>query len=486
MSTPQSAPGSAAPGPVASKRGGWFAVIVIGSILTTLGGALLGAAAFAGVVLAKGGDGIVSTNAARVSAQVFAVTSPEIRLEAPSDADAWPDIDVTLTAGTEDGEAVFIGIGPSDEVADYLEGVHVAEVTGLRMPPFEVRTRDVPGSERPESPEAQDFWVASASGAGIQDLDWRVEPGTWTVVIMNADASEGIVTTVTTGVEAPWAGPVVASLITVAAAVFLIGIILTLVGAVGWGRDRPLTAGPLAGHYPAALTGELRGTPSRGLWLIKWILLFPHWIVLAVLTTPFVVTTIAAWFAILFTGRYPRSLFAFNVGVLRWTWRAAFYGYSALATDQYPPFSLQRTDYPADFDVAYPERLSRGLVLVKAWLLAIPHLVIVGVLTGGAAWGMGWMQGTGWMHGSGWMQGSGYSAGAGVGLLGLLVLVAAVVLLFAGRYLVPLFDLIMGVNRWAFRVGTYVALMRDEYPPFRLDQGATEPTSAVVVIDTKG
>ena len=79
----------------------------------------------------------------------------------------------------------------------------------------------------------------------------------------------------------------------------------------------------------------------------------------------FFIVTVIAFFAILFTGRYPRSLFDFGVGVLRWSWRVGFYGYSALGTDKYPPFTFHSADHPADFDVDNPERLSRGLVLVS-------------------------------------------------------------------------------------------------------------------------
>jgi hypothetical protein len=209
---------------------------------------------------------------------------------------------------------------------------------------------------------------------------------------------------------------------------------------------------------------------SRWLWLVKWFLAIPHYIVLAGLWFAFAVTTLMAFFSILFTGRYPRSLFYFNVGVLRWTWRVGFYTYAALGTDRYPPFTLAKTGYPADFDVDYPERLSHGLVLVKSWLLAIPQLIIVGLFTANVFY---W-----WTARGDWTSGT--QNGGGISLLGLLVVIAGFFLLFTRKYPPALFDLILGINRWVYRVITYVALMRDEYPPFHLDQGPQDPRDVTV------
>jgi hypothetical protein len=214
--------------------------------------------------------------------------------------------------------------------------------------------------------------------------------------------------------------------------------------------------------YPVRLTGELDPNLSRWLWLVKMFLAIPHYVVLAFLWVAFLVTTVIAGFAILFTGRYPRALFDFNVGVLRWNWRVHYYGYGALGTDRYPPFTLADVpDYPARLDIAYPEHLSRGLVLVKTWLLAIPHYLIVAFFIGGTV---------------AVTMTNGETAPVNVsGLVALLVLFAGIALLVRGTYPQGIFDAVLGMDRWAIRVAAYAALMTDAYPPFRLDQGGSEP-----------
>ena len=190
---------------------------------------------------------------------------------------------------------------------------------------------------------------------------------------------------------------------------------------------------------PVRVRGDFDG-PSRWLWLFKWcVLAAPHYPILILLYLIYPLLTIVAGVAILFTGRYPRPIFDFNVGVLRWSWRVMNYRFPMNSTDKYPPFTLaRRPDYPGDLEVDYPERLTNWAVLVKWWLFSIPQIII--------CWAM-------------------------EPLLQVLCVGAAVGLLFTGTIPRGMFDLLMGIVRWRYRVAVYVSLMRDEYPPFRMDLG---------------
>jgi hypothetical protein len=230
---------------------------------------------------------------------------------------------------------------------------------------------------------------------------------------------------------------------------------------------------PLSVAYPLSVRGYF-DQPSRALWLVKWLLLIPHYIILVFLWLAFWIVTVIAFFAILFTTRYPKGLFDFNVGVIRWSWRVSFYGYTALGTDRYPPFTLADVpDYPAQFEIDYPQQLNRWLPLVK-WLLASPQYIIVGAL-----FGSGYVVAT-------TMQDNRVVSYSTPSLIGACVLIAALAMLFTTRYPPGLFDFAVGINRWSYRLLVYVALMTDRYPPFRLDQGSidnevpTQPAEASV------
>jgi Domain of unknown function (DUF4389) len=209
---------------------------------------------------------------------------------------------------------------------------------------------------------------------------------------------------------------------------------------------------------PVRLEGELRSGVSRWRWIFKWFLLLPHLIALGFLWSAFVLLTVVAFVTQLRGGRYPRRIFDFNVGVLRWTWRVNFYGYGALGTDRYPPFTLGPvTDYPARLEIDYPEDQAIGQELLSAWLAGIPQYAIAGILGGGA--GIAWAA----------------EHSIFTGLIGVLVFVAAISLAVNGEYPRSLFDYVVGLNRWVIRVVAYGALMTTAYPPFLLDKGEREP-----------
>jgi len=448
--------------------------LVIGCVLLLPGlGLLLGGSVLAiGYAATRDDQGYVNASLDRLSTSSVAITTDNVDFgsdtEGPDALIEALDVDLRLRVTSTSDRPLFVGIARAGAVDAYLAGTAhdvVADVRDGGVVTYRHRSGDLTVAP----PTEQDFWVRSDVGGGTLVLDWPVEAGRWSAVLMNADGSPGVSAEVEVGTKAGFVFPLAFSLVGVGLVLIGGGIVLILVGALGGsGQPTPVASadaetaggGPAARGTPVALTATLDPALSRGMWLLKWLLAIPHFVLLAFLWLALVVLTVVAFFAILVTGRYPRSIFEFNVGVLRWTWRVSYYATTGgLGTDRYPPFSLSpQPGEPASLDIAYPERLSRGLVLVKWWLLAIPHYLVLGVLFGGTAW---------------WAENR--DRAPAFGLLGLLVFIAAVTLLFTGRYPRPLFDLVVGLNRWVYRVAAYVALMTDLYPPFRLDQGGSEP-----------
>jgi hypothetical protein len=407
--------------------------------------------------------GYYTSPVVRLDTATSAITAAVDLDDLPGDRD-WladhPVGTVRIRAESRQERPLFVGIAPTAEVRSWLAGVAHERVRGANFDPFVARTALVRGGRIAEPPGEQEFWAVSATGSGPQQVRWATERGRWTAVVMNADATPGIAVAADVGART-------AVLLPIGIGAILAGLVL-LAGAAAamiWAfrGHRPLATAPLVpGTYPVRLDGHFDPTTGRWLWLVKWLLLVPHLVVLALLWLAVAVITPVAGVCILITGRYPRPLFDFTVGVVRWTWRVSFYGLSAFGTDRYPPFGLHPDPmYPADLTVPYPERLSRGLVLVKWWLLALPQYVVVALFAGG--WGVGWTDGPRFL--------------GSTGIIGILALLGVVILAFTGRYPDGVFDVVMGMNRWCYRVLTYVLLLRDEYPPFRLDQGGADPGS---------
>jgi len=429
-------------------------------------GLILGSLVLAvGVALLFGGGGLVAVNLGFADSDGFLTLAPAdlerdtyaVTGEAVFEGDWiwWWRFPTTVRIRLTSVKPVFIGIAPRADLATYLTGVPHAEIEDLDFRDYwsdrtwTMSYRDLLGAGAPGLPTEQTFWRASVHGEGTQTLAWTIEPGDWMLVMMNADGTRGLDAVGSFAAHVPWLLGLGIGALVVGIVLFGVGLLVILLIArstrAGARDERPRPEAPATEGFPLTLRADMTDAPSPALWLIKWFLLIPHFIVLPFLWFAFCVSWILSFVAILFTGRYPRGLFDYNVGVLRWTWRVGYYSYQALGTDRYPPFRLRAGGYPADLDVPYPERLSRGLVLVKWWLLAVPHYIIGAVFQGGGGF-QSW------------------------GLVFILTIFAGVALLFTGKYPKDIFRLVVGMNRWSYRVCAYAALMTDAYPPFKLEE----------------
>jgi hypothetical protein len=185
-------------------------------------------------------------------------------------------------------------------------------------------------------------------------------------------------------------------------------------------------------EYPLRLDIDRQDEYARLLPLVKWLLAIPHYIVLLVLTIGALFAAIAAFFAVLFTARYPEGLFNYAVGVMRWSQRVG--AYVLLMTDRYPPFTLQHDpEHPVRFEIDHPEDgMARWRPLLQ-WLLAIPYLLVARIL--------------------------GY-------LAGLLTVFAFFTILFTKNYPDGMFRIVLVTMRWQARGQAYFGFLIPKYPPF--------------------
>ncbi len=193
-----------------------------------------------------------------------------------------------------------------------------------------------------------------------------------------------------------------------------------------------MTAVATTSEYPVRFDCSYPEGGNRFLILARWLLAIPHLVITSILMDLVALFAFFAFFTILFTRRYPEGMFRLAVGFQRWYYNTLAY---VLFHDRYPPFSVDEGEYaPLSFDVERPEQFNRWLPLVK-WLLAIPHYVVVTVLSFFALF---------------------------------VYLYVWVAVLVTGRYPRGAFDFLVGVGRWTARMNAYVYLLTDEYPPFSL------------------
>jgi FHA domain-containing protein/uncharacterized protein DUF4389 len=167
---------------------------------------------------------------------------------------------------------------------------------------------------------------------------------------------------------------------------------------------------------------------------LHWLLLFPHLIVLIFLGLAAYFVIGIAWFATLFTGRWPQGMFNFTTGILRWGTRIV--GYEYWMTERYPPFSLaEEPDYPVRLRIDYPEKIARWRPLVH-WILVLPHFIVLYFL---------------------------FIAE------GIILFISLFAVLFTRRWPRSMFDFTVGIMRWRARATAYALWMTEEYPPFSLD-----------------
>ena len=193
-----------APFPAAPRRR------TLPSVLAALAGlvAVLFLAAGGAALYADGqkDDGWFTTSDARFSTDTRALATESLDMDLEG-FDAGLAGQARLQVTSAAGGPVFVGIAPTEDVERYLAGTEHATLTDLDTSPFRATTETVPGARTPADPAAQDIWSASTSGTGTQSLEWDIEEGDWSALVMNADGSPGVDVQASAGADASFLKP---------------------------------------------------------------------------------------------------------------------------------------------------------------------------------------------------------------------------------------------------------------------------------------
>jgi hypothetical protein len=184
---------------------GRVALIVLGTVGALLGLALLvGGGFLLWADRTEREDGYLTTPTERFVTSSYALTRTRLEVDADGPAWLWNDNwfgKIRVRGESAAGKLLFIGIAPEPAVARYLGDVAHANVEDIEVDPFRVRYRAIAGGPPQGPPTAQHFWAVSASGVGQQTVTWEVREGDWSVVLMNADGSRGVVADVDLGAK---------------------------------------------------------------------------------------------------------------------------------------------------------------------------------------------------------------------------------------------------------------------------------------------
>jgi hypothetical protein len=169
---------------------GRTALTVAGAIVLVLGAIVLAAGVTALWQNGKSDGGYISSGTHRFDTTSHAIVTENFKVD--SDVPRWLIARTRITASSENGKPVFIGVARKRDVDAYLANVSRSQIRDLEYSPFAVSYTDRSGTATPARPAASPIWAASTSGTGDQQLTWRIRSGDWRVVLMNADGSPGV------------------------------------------------------------------------------------------------------------------------------------------------------------------------------------------------------------------------------------------------------------------------------------------------------